>query len=104
MDLTERHMKRLPTLREQPLPLDDPRSTYMFAPGANKPLVATRAAIETYGRETILACLAILRSNADRHHGLDYAQVFESDEHGENLWFIEDGPDGAITALLPSDY
>ena len=30
--------------------------------------------------------------------------LIHDDEHNEDLWFIEDGPGGAITALLPSDY
>ena len=54
--------------------------------------------------EVIVACWQVLRGNADQHRGIDYLQVFESDDHDENLWFIEDGPGGAITALLPSDY
>lgn len=76
----------------------------MFQPSQDKPLVATHAAIAIYGRATILRCAALLCSKADEHQGLDYAQVFESDAHPENLWFIEDGPGGAITALLPPDY
>ena len=57
-----------------------------------------------YREEVILDCLRILHLRARQHQGLDYLQVFESNEHCENLWFIEDGPGGAITALLPSDY
>jgi len=75
----------------------------MFAPSAEKPFVATAAASERYGRETILACLHVLQESAVKHGGLDYLQVFES-ENEEKLWFIEDGPGGAVTALLPSDY
>ena len=41
---------------------------------------------------------------ADEHQGLDYLQVFHDETKPENLWFIEDGPGGAITALLPSDH
>ena len=41
---------------------------------------------------------------ADEHHGLDYLQVFKADDKPEDLWFIEDGEGGCITALLPSDY
>ena len=79
----------------------------MFAPSAEKPLVATPAAIEMYGRETILACLQVLQETAVKHGGLDYLQVFESADNAdkaERLWFIEDGPGGAVTAMLPSDY
>jgi len=32
------------------------------------------------------------------------AQAFDSDEHPENLWIIENDGEGAITALLPSEY
>ena len=38
------------------------------------------------------------------HGGIDYLQVFTDPAKPEALWFIEDGPGGAITALLPSDY
>ena len=76
----------------------------MFAPSAEKPFVATPAAIEMYGRETILACLQVLQESAVKHGGLDYLQVFVGQDREEKLWFIEDGPGGAITALLPSDY
>lgn len=86
MATSERLMTRPPTLRDHGIPLDHPRSTYMFQPSEGKPLVATRAAIEIYGRATILRCFALLRSKADEHQGLDYAQVFDSDEHSENLW------------------
>lgn len=76
----------------------------MFQPSPDKPFVATPAAIELYSREVIIGCWNVLRQRADEHSGLDYLQVFESDDHDEDLWFIEDGPGGAITALLPSDY
>ena len=97
-------MTTLPILRPQEIPLDDPQSCEMFMPSESKPLVATPAAIEMYGRETILACLAVLQDSAVQHAGLDYLQVFESSDKLEKLWFIEDGSGGAITALLPSDY
>lgn len=71
---------------------------------SEKPFVATPAAIAMYSHEVIVACWQVLRQKADEHAGLDYLQVFEAEEHDENLWFIEDGPGGAITALLPSDY
>ena len=76
----------------------------MFVPSVVKPFVATPAAIEMYGRETILACLAVLQDAAVANAGLDYLQVFESPDTSERLWFIEDGSGGAITAMLPSDY
>ena len=94
----------LPTLKQQEIPLDHPDSNNMFRPGPKKPFVATPAAIALYSQEVIIACWQVLRKNADEHHGIDYLQVFESNDHDKNLWFIEDGPGGAITALLPSDY
>ena len=36
-------------------------------------------------------------------NGLDYLQVFRASEEPD-LWLLEDGPGGAINALLPSDY
>jgi hypothetical protein len=94
-----------PILKVQEIPFDDPESNNMFAPGANKPLVATPAAIEAYSHEVILACLRTLQDQAKRYDGIDYLQVFKSSEPGkEDLWFIEDGEGGAITALLPSDH
>ena len=77
----------------------------MFRPGPEKPFVATPAAIAAYQQETIIACLKILREQAERYNGIDYLQVFKSsDPSKEDLWFIEDGEGGAITALLPSDH
>lgn len=92
------------TLKRQELPDDHPDATNMFVPGPEKPFVATPAAIEAYSQETILQCLHVLQQNASAKGGLDYLQVFEDDRQPENLWIIEDGPGGAITALLPSDY
>lgn len=91
-------------LKGQEIPFDHPDSNNMFLPTESKPFVATPAAIDMYRQETILECLRILRRQADQHNGLDYLQVFESDHHEENLWFLEDADGGAITALLPSDY
>ena len=97
-------MSTFPILRPQEIPLDDPASCEMFTPNAEKPFVATPAAIEMYGQQTILACLAVLQEAAVANAGLDYLQVFEDTAKSEKLWFIEDGSGGAITALLPSDY
>lgn len=97
-------MTALPILRPQEIPLDDPQSCEMFIPSVAKPLVATPAAIEMYGQQTILACLAVLQEAAVANAGLDYLQVFEDTSKSEKLWFIEDGSGGAITALLPTDY
>lgn len=90
-------------LKPQEIPFDHPDSQNMFQPGPNKPFLATPAAIEMY-REQIHQCLALLRQKAKEHDGLDYLQVFEDTTKPEPLWFMEDGPGGAITALLPSDY
>ena len=91
-------------LRPQEIPLDAFDSRYMFQPSATKPFVATPAAIDMYGIETIVACLRELQAKAIQHQGLDYLQVFDDSAKPERLWFIEDGDGGAITALLPSDY
>jgi hypothetical protein len=92
------------TLRPQENPLDHPRSSSMFVPSPAKPFVATPAAIATFGQDVIAQCLDVLQEKARQHEGLDYVQVFEDGETSQPLWFIEDGPGGAITALLPSDY
>lgn len=92
------------TLKTQEIPLDHPDSCNSFQPLAGKPFLATPAAIDLYGTETILACLRQLQVLAHEHHGLDYLQVFIDPDRPEALWFIEDGEGGAITALLPSDH
>jgi hypothetical protein len=91
-------------LKPQEIPVTDPASNYFFRPSAEKPFVATLAAIAAYGEDEICRCLGYLRGQAEIHKGLDYLQVFECPGKSEPLWFIEDGPGGAITALLPSDY
>src|SRR4051812_26087268 len=95
---------RLPELQDQEIPLDHPDSTNLFRPGPDKPFVATPAAIALYTHEILVACLGVLRAKADAHGGLDRLQVFADRDKPENLWFLEDGPGGAITALLPSDH
>jgi len=98
-------MDRLPVLKQQEIQFDSPESCNMFRPSADKPFVATPAAISAYTAETIERCLTLLQGQANVHDGIDYLQVFKSpDETTEDLWFIEDGAGGAITALLPSDY
>lgn len=71
----------LPKLKEQEIPLDHPDSNNMFQPNAEKPLVATLAAIEMCQQETIFQCLMALQNLAERHSGLDYLQVFEDPEY-----------------------
>lgn len=94
----------LPELQPQEIPLDHPDSANEFRPSPEKPFVATPAAIALYTHEAIVACLGVLRAKADEHGGLDYLQVFADPSKPEDLWFIEDGEGGAITALLPSDH
>jgi len=91
-------------LKPQEIPLDSPDSRWQFEPTPQKPFVATPAAIAAFGIEVIVGCLAALQQKARQHQGLDYLQVFEDHATQQRLWFIEDGPGGAITALLPSDY
>ncbi|MEM9356059.1 MAG: hypothetical protein AAGB04_07595 [Pseudomonadota bacterium] len=96
----------LPPLKRQEIPYDHPESVNMFQPSAEKPFVATPDAIDMYQQEVIVRCLALLQHEATQHQGLDYLQVFDGQSIGkpENLWFIEDGAGGAVTALLPSNY
>jgi hypothetical protein len=93
-----------PVLKQQEVPHDSPESRNFFQPSADKPFVATPAAIREYQHETIIRCLSVLQEQARRFNGIDYLQVFVDVDKTEDLWFIEDGPGGAITALLPSDY
>ena len=90
----------LPKLKQQEIPFDHADSTCLFRPSPVKPFVATPAALQMYG-DAIRACLHSLERLALVHGGLDRLQVFEDPTKPEALWFIEDG---AITALLPSDY
>lgn len=93
-------------MKPQEIPFDHPDSCNMFQPGPEKPFLATPDAIALYQYETILACLAVLQAKASEVQGIDYLQVFDGEAIGnsEDLWFIEDGPGGAINALLPSNY
>jgi len=91
-------------LRPQELPLDHPQSRHFFQPGPEKPLVATPGVRRLYTRDEIAVCLRTLQEAARAANGLEYGQAFDSDEHAENLCFIEDHGEGAITALLPSEY
>lgn len=92
-----------PVLKIQEIPYDHPDSRYFFRPSAEKPFLATPAAIEMY-REAIYRCLLQLQTLAREKDGLDYLQVFDDPDRAAALWFIEDDDGGAITALLPSDY
>jgi hypothetical protein len=90
-------------LKPQEPPLDHADSCNQFQPRPDKPFLATPGAIETFGYETIVACLRVLQQKATDHDGIDYLQVFESAD-GHRLWYIEDGDGGAITAILPEEY
>lgn len=96
----------LPPLKQQEISYDHPESVNMFQPSADKPFVATPDAIDMYQQEVIVRCLALLQHEATQRQGLDYLQVFDGQSMGkpEDLWFIEDGAGGAVTALLPSNY
>jgi hypothetical protein len=91
-------------LRPQETPLDHPRSRHFFTPDEGKPLRITPGVLRMYTRAEIAWCLATLQNAARAANGLEYAQAFDSDEHPENLWIIENDGEGAITALLPSEY
>ncbi len=92
------------TLQPQEIPFDHPESVNMFRPSPEKPFLATPAAIAAHTHEAIFQCLMLLRKLADEKNGLDYLQVFVDPAKPENLWFIEDGEGGAITAILPSEH
>lgn len=86
-------------LKPQEIPLDHENSRFTF----QRPFVATRGAMTTFGPETLFALLLKLQDRARQHAGLDYLQVFENlEQGGTDLWFIEDAV--AVTALLPSEY
>lgn len=86
-------------LRRQEITFDHPDSRWAF----RKRLVATRAAHDRFGPETILQCDEALMRLARARGGVDYLQVFvDQADDDRRLWFIEDGQ--VVTALLPSDY
>ena len=91
-------------LKPQEISYRSKESCNFFVPSSDKPFVATRAAFEQFDPAAIISCLAELQEEARKHVGLDYLQVFDDPIKHEKLWFIEDGPGGAITALLPTDY
>ena len=91
-------------LQPQEISYDAKASCNFFVPSEDMPFVATRAAVEQFEESTIVVCLKELQAEALKHDGLDYLQIFESSDKMKQLWFIEGGDGGAITALLPSDY
>jgi len=91
-------------LRRHGMSNDPPRSRHLFEPGPDKPFLVTSGALRLYTREQIVSCLRELQRVARANGGLEYVQVFDADDGNENLWFVEDDGEGAITALLPSEY
>lgn len=93
------------TLKAQEIPLDDPKSRYLFSTDENKQFLISRAAMERFGCKTIFGCLMWLQGMAQIQDGLDTLQVFEPRDGGEALWLIDEGdaPEGAVKAMLPSD-
>ncbi len=88
-------------LRAQEIPLDAPESRFQFDIVA-KQFVVTRGAMEAFGPELVQACLAILRTEAIEHSGLERLQTFLIGATKQKLWIVEDGE--VITALLPHEY
>ena len=75
-----------------------------FVPGPEKPFRAIPNAVAMFTREVIDQCLRELQQRAKQSGGLSYIQVFDSNEHADNLWFVEDNGEQAITALPGSEY
>ena len=90
-------------LREQRRSIDQHPSCF-FVPDSEKPFRVTPNAVSMFTREVIDECLRELQDRGRQSGGLSYIQVFDSDEHNEDLWFVEDKGEGAITALLMSEY
>lgn len=49
------------TLKMQEIPFDHPDSCNMFQPSAEKPLVATAAAVAAFGPAVIATCMRMLQ-------------------------------------------
>lgn len=90
--------------RMQEVLFDDTRSNCQFLPQEKKPFLITSGAERAIGHELAFECLTRLRALAMLHDGIDYLQTFLILEQRITVWFIEDGPGGAITALLPDEY
>ena len=65
---------------------------------------ATPSAVAMFTRGVIDQCLRELQQRARESGGLSYIQVFDSDEHDDNLLFVEDNGEGAVTALPGNEY
>ena len=90
-------------LREKGTGIEQHRPCF-FVAGPEKPFRATPNAVAMFTREVIDRCLRELQERARQSGGLAYIQVFDSDEHADNLWFVDDNGEGAITALQGSEY
>lgn len=86
--------------KKQDIPTTDARSTFAFDP-AETEFVATDGAMQKFGTHTLIRCLNRLTYLAKAADGLDYLQVFETDDHGQ-LWLMQD--EEKITALLPNEH
>ena len=75
-----------------------------FEPSPERPFRATPNAVAMFTREVIDQCLTKLQTFANQSGGLAYIQVFDSDQHDDNLWFVEDNGEGVITALAGGEY
>ena len=94
-------------LKPQEIPVEDPRSRYMFD-GTRKRIVATQGVLADFTGGEVAQAIARLAREALDKAGLDYIQVFVT-EDGRRLWVIEDGEpddviDGVITLLRPDEY
>ena len=95
-------MSSLPTLIEQEISYDDPESNCMFRTNGEKKLSMTERCMREYRYDVILACWKVLADKAEMHKGLDSLQTFQSEEHLQELWFLEEP--FTIVAMLQSDY
>ena len=95
-------MTNLPTLKEQEIAYDDAESHYMFPIDGSKEFYVTERCLREYSLQVIKACWKLLSEKAEEKDGLDYLQIFESDEYVQNLWFIEEP--FTVAAMLESDY
>ena len=66
-------------------------------PDPEKPFWATPNAVAIFTRKVIDRCLQELQERARQSTGLIYIAVVDSDVRNDNLWFVEDNGEGAIT-------
>ena len=92
-----------PRLREKETGIKQAQQCF-FVPEGEKVFRATPSAVAMFTRGVIDQCLRELQRRARESGGRSYIQLFDSDEHDDNLWFVEDNGEGAITALPGSGY